>query len=49
MTGYGVLVDRTDFEAHMRSGRYARFDAASAGPVVSKPVRFGALVREGFT
>jgi hypothetical protein len=20
MTGYGVLVDRTDFEAHMRSG-----------------------------
>jgi hypothetical protein len=49
MTGYGVLVDRTDFETHMRSGRCARFDAASAGSVVSKPVRFGAFVREGFT
>ena len=49
MTGYGVLVDRTDLDAHMRSGRYARFDAASAGSVASKPVRFGALVGEGFT
>jgi hypothetical protein len=49
MTGYGVLVDRTDLDAHMRSGRCARFDAASAGPVASTPVRFGALVCEGFT
>ena len=49
MTGYGVLVDRTDLDAHMRSGRCARFDAASAGLVVSKSVRFGALVCEGST
>ena len=44
---YEIYRDRTDFDAHMRSEHYARFDAASAGPVVSKSVLFGALVYEG--
>ena len=42
-----IYGDRTDFDAHMRSEHYARFDAASAGLVVSKSVHFGALVCEG--
>ena len=46
---YEIYHDRTDFEAHIRSEHYARFDAASAGLVVSKSVRFGALVCEGST
>lgn len=46
---YEIYRDRTDFDAHMRSEHYARFDAASAGLVVSKSVRFGALVCEGST
>ena len=44
---YEIYRDQTDFEAHMRSEHYARFEAASAGLVVSKSVRFGALVCEG--
>ena len=44
---YEIYGDRTDFDAHMRSEQYTRFDAASAGLVVSKSVRFGALVCEG--
>jgi autoinducer 2-degrading protein len=44
---YEIYGDRTDFDAHMRSEHYARFDAASAGLVVSKSVHFGALVCEG--
>ena len=44
---YEIYRDRTDFDAHMRSEHYARFDAASAGLVVSKSVHFGALVCEG--
>jgi quinol monooxygenase YgiN len=39
--------DRTDFDAHMGSEHYARFDTASAGLVASKSVHFGALVCEG--
>ena len=46
---YEVYRNRTDFDAHMRSEHYARFDAASAALVVSKSVRFGALVCEGST
>jgi quinol monooxygenase YgiN len=46
---YEIYRDRTDFDAHMRSEHDARFDAASAGLVVSKSVRFGALVCEGST
>ena len=46
---YEIYRDRTDFDAHMRSEHYARFDAASVGLVVSKSVRFGALVCEGST
>lgn len=44
---YEIYRDRTDFDAHMRSEHYARFDAASAGLVQNKSVRVGALVREG--
>jgi (4S)-4-hydroxy-5-phosphonooxypentane-2,3-dione isomerase len=46
---YEVYGDRTDFDSHMRSEHYARFNVASAGLVVSKSVRFGALVCEGST
>ncbi len=46
---YEIYGDRTDFDAHMRSEHYARFDAASVGLVMSKSVRFGALVCEGST
>ena len=46
---YEIYDDRTDFDPHMRSEHYARFDAGSAGLVVSKSVRFGALVCEGST
>ena len=46
---YEIYRDRTDFDAHMRSEHYARFDAASAALVVSKSVRLGALVCEGST
>jgi (4S)-4-hydroxy-5-phosphonooxypentane-2,3-dione isomerase len=44
---YEIYGDRTDFDAHTGSEPYARFDAASAGLVVSKSVHFGALVCEG--
>ena len=46
---YEVYRNRTDFDAHVRSEHYARFDAASAALVVSKSVRLGALVCEGST
>jgi (4S)-4-hydroxy-5-phosphonooxypentane-2,3-dione isomerase len=46
---YEVYLNRTDFDAHMRSEHYARFDAASAELVVSKSVRLAALVCEGST
>ncbi len=40
-----TAIERTS--TPMRSERYARFDATSAGLVVSKSVRLGALVCEG--
>jgi len=44
---YEIYGDRAAFEAHMRSEHFARFDAASAGLVVSKSVVAGELVCEG--
>ena len=44
---YEIYGDRAAFEAHMRSEHFARFDAASAGLVVSKSVVTGELVCEG--
>ena len=44
---YEIYGDRAAFEAHVRSEHFARFDAASAGLVVSKSVVVGELVCEG--
>ena len=44
---YEIYRDRAAFEAHLRSEHYARFDASSAGHVVSKTIRVGELVCEG--
>jgi quinol monooxygenase YgiN len=44
---YEIYGDRAAFEAHLRSEHYARFQAESAGYVVSKVINFGELVCEG--
>lgn len=44
---YEIYQDRTAFEAHVRTEHFARFDAASAGLVVTKTIRVGELVCEG--
>ena len=44
---YEIYRDRGAFEAHLRSEHYARFDASSAGLVVSKTIRLGELVCAG--
>jgi quinol monooxygenase YgiN len=44
---YEIYDNRAAFEAHLRTEHFARFDAASAGLVVSKSVVAGELVCEG--
>jgi quinol monooxygenase YgiN len=44
---YEIYQDRAAFEVHFRSEHFARFDASSAGLVVSKTIRLGELVCEG--
>ena len=44
---YGIYDDRAAFDAHIASPHYARFDAASAGLVITKSVVVGELICEG--